>query len=113
MPLPANSLSGDVPLFLPKFSLPSQSIFFRPHQQLDPEAMSVLMYTISPVILTLVTHLVCSHAAELEEAGADHVVIRSVEAGLAMGSSLLGALGASELDLNFLKRGIEATIEAR
>ncbi|GLI67394.1 hypothetical protein VaNZ11_011578 [Volvox africanus] len=53
------------------------------------------------------------HAAELEEAGANHVVIRSVEAGLALGSVLLGGLGASDIDLNFLKRGIEETIEAR
>lgn len=53
------------------------------------------------------------HAAELEEAGADQVVIRSVEAGLALGSQLLGALGASEIDVSFLKRGIEDSIEAR
>ncbi|EFJ41469.1 hypothetical protein VOLCADRAFT_68169 [Volvox carteri f. nagariensis] len=53
------------------------------------------------------------HAAELEEAGANHIVIRSVEAGLALGSMMLGGLGASEIDLNFLKRGIEETIEAR
>ncbi|GLC53047.1 hypothetical protein PLESTB_000702300 [Pleodorina starrii] len=53
------------------------------------------------------------HAAELEEAGANHIVIRSVEAGLALGSQLLGGLGASEVDLIFLKRGIEETIEAR
>jgi hypothetical protein len=54
-----------------------------------------------------------SHAAELEEAGANHVVIRSVEAGLALGSVMLGALGASEIDLGFLKRGIGETIGAR
>ncbi len=53
------------------------------------------------------------HAAELEEAGADQVVIRSVEAGLALGSQLLGALGASEIDVSYLKRGIEDSIEAR
>ncbi|KAG2498210.1 hypothetical protein HYH03_003961 [Edaphochlamys debaryana] len=53
------------------------------------------------------------HAAELEEAGADHVVIRSVEAGLAMGGQLLQELGADDIDLNVVKRGIEETIGAR
>ncbi|KAG2435789.1 hypothetical protein HXX76_006985 [Chlamydomonas incerta] len=53
------------------------------------------------------------HAAELEEAGANRVIIRSVEAGLALGGALLGELGASEADLAYLKRGIEETIEAR
>ncbi|KAG2451237.1 hypothetical protein HYH02_003844 [Chlamydomonas schloesseri] len=53
------------------------------------------------------------HAAELEEAGASRVIIRSVEAGLALGGALLGELGASEADLAYLKRGIEETVEAR
>ena len=53
------------------------------------------------------------HAAELEEAGASRVIIRSVEAGLALGGALLGEMGASEADLAYLKRGIEETIEAR
>ncbi|GFR52487.1 hypothetical protein Agub_g15057 [Astrephomene gubernaculifera] len=53
------------------------------------------------------------HAAELAEAGADDTVIRSVEAGLALGARLLGGLGASGLDLAFLKRGIEESVAAR
>lgn len=41
------------------------------------------------------------------------MVIRSVEAGLALGSALLGSLGASQVDLDFLRKGVQNSIEAR
>ncbi|KXZ54882.1 hypothetical protein GPECTOR_4g954 [Gonium pectorale] len=82
----------------------------------DKESALSAVYTLRadfPAVTIYACAADLRHAAELEEAGADHVVIRSVEAGLAMGSALLGGLGASEIDLAFLKRGIGETIEAR
>ncbi|MEW5307679.1 MAG: hypothetical protein WDW36_010057 [Sanguina aurantia] len=53
------------------------------------------------------------HAAELEQAGADSVVIRSVEAGLALGGQVLQELGTAANEVQFLRKGIEDSVAKR
>jgi voltage-gated potassium channel Kch len=82
---------------------------------LCPVWLSRVVTTAAATLAGKLTHCpwLFRHAVELKEAGASQVVIRSVEAGLALGTQLLGSFGASENDLAFLRRGLESTVEAR
>lgn len=53
------------------------------------------------------------HAAELEDAGADAVVISTSEAGLALGEQLLTRMGVDRQDVSALKREIENVVALR
>ena len=54
-----------------------------------------------------------NHASELRQAGATTVTTSEQEAGLGLGSSLLGDLGANENSLNFLTKALRKQITNR
>lgn len=54
-----------------------------------------------------------SEAAEIEAAGATHVVTSATESGLALGAELLGAMGASRDSVWFLKAGLADALAGR
>ena len=54
-----------------------------------------------------------NHASELQQAGATTVTTSEQEAGLGLGSSLLGDLGANENSLNFLTKALRKQITKR
>lgn len=56
----------------------------------------------------------CRHAAELKEAGGDTIIANNTEAGTALGSSLLQALGSvQDKQLLTLVRALRAQMQAR
>ncbi len=97
-----------VPPFFPRCSPP-------PPTQPPPEPASHPPQPPTPPTPThpAAHHALCRHAAELQEAGAARVVINNSEAGLTLGSQLLEALGASEVETSMLRRDIAGAMAVR
>lgn len=55
----------------------------------------------------------CREAADIEQAGATHVVTSAAESGLALGASLLGEMGAPDESIFYLKQGLTDALSGR